>query len=122
MPIRPENKHRYPDNWKEIRAKVLERAGHKCEQCSVMNHQQVLRAKSTDVWIYDDGKLREVSSFKHEFPDWRSVYIVLTIAHLDHIPENCDLSNLRAWCQKCHNSYDAPFRAKNRKERRNAQK
>ena len=33
--------------------------------------------------------------------------IVLTIAHLDHQPENCDPENLRAWCQRHHLAYDA---------------
>lgn len=33
--------------------------------------------------------------------------IVLTIAHLDHTPENCGDENLRAWCQRCHLRYDA---------------
>jgi hypothetical protein len=32
--------------------------------------------------------------------------IVLTTGHLDHTPENCDLSNLRHWCQRCHLHYD----------------
>ena len=27
MPIRPENKHRYPRDWKQIRAAILDRAG-----------------------------------------------------------------------------------------------
>jgi hypothetical protein len=40
----------------------------------------------------------------------RIVRIVLTVAHLDHTPENCDPSNLRAWCQRCHNRYDAAHR------------
>lgn len=31
MPILPENKARYPANWKEIRAEILKRAGNKCE-------------------------------------------------------------------------------------------
>lgn len=39
--------------------------------------------------------------------------IVLTIAHLDHTPENNDPANLRAWCQRCHNRYDAPHRRRN---------
>jgi hypothetical protein len=26
----------------------------------------------------------------------------LTVAHLDHTPENCDVENLRAWCSVCH--------------------
>jgi hypothetical protein len=32
--------------------------------------------------------------------------IVLTVAHLDHDPRNCDLANLRALCQQCHLRYD----------------
>ena len=36
--------------------------------------------------------------------------MVLTVAHLDHQPENVDDDNLRAWCQKCHNTYDLPMR------------
>ncbi len=31
---------------------------------------------------------------------------VLTVAHLDHTPENVDDSNLRAMCQGCHLHYD----------------
>ena len=31
MPIRPEMRHLYPPNWKEIRASILERAGNLCE-------------------------------------------------------------------------------------------
>ena len=40
MPIRPENKARYPENWAEIRAAVLVRAGHRCEHagCGVPNY------------------------------------------------------------------------------------
>lgn len=37
----------------------------------------------------------------------RIIRIVLTIAHLDHTPENCADDNLRAWCQRCHLAYDA---------------
>jgi hypothetical protein len=32
---------------------------------------------------------------------------VLTIAHLDHTPENCADDNLRAWRQRHHLAYDA---------------
>lgn len=37
--------------------------------------------------------------------------VVLTVAHLDHQPENCDEANLRAMCQRCHLAYDAPHHA-----------
>ena len=33
MPIKPENRGRYPENWPEIRARILARAGNRCEQC-----------------------------------------------------------------------------------------
>ncbi len=89
MPIKSENKKRYPKNWKEIRSKVLARAAF-CEWCGAKNY--------------------------HPHPITKSK-VVLTIAHLDHTPENCDPSNLRALCQKCHNTYDAPMRAKNRKKK-----
>lgn len=93
MPIKPENRKRYPKNWKEIRASILERAEHKCEgspgfypDCRVKN--------------YD---LHPVTGSK----------VVLTIAHLDHTPENCDGSNLKAMCQRCHLTYDAEHHKKN---------
>lgn len=37
-----------------------------------------------------------------------AVYIVLTIAHLDHDPENWDVPDdrLAALCQRCHLRYD----------------
>ena len=33
--------------------------------------------------------------------------VVLTVAHLDHVPENCAPENLKAMCQRCHLTYDA---------------
>jgi hypothetical protein len=86
MPILPENKNRYPSDWKDIRARILAECQNKCEWCGVENYA-----------------IRE------------NTKIVLTIAHLDHIPEHCDRKNLRALCQKCHNRYDANHRAQTRK-------
>jgi len=37
--------------------------------------------------------------------------VVLTIAHLDHTPENCVPENLKAMCQACHLAYDAESHA-----------
>lgn len=96
MAIRPENKNRYPKNWKEIRSAILKRAENRCEFCDVRNYAIVPRIRNGDRVL---------------------VKIVLTIAHLDHTPENCDPENLRALCQKCHNHYDAKYRADNRKRR-----
>lgn len=87
MPIRPENKDRYPADWSTvIRPRILARAGNRCEgsprypDCRAENHQP--------------------------HPVTGSM-VVLTIAHLDHVPENVADDNLRAWCQRCHLTYDA---------------
>lgn len=89
MPIRAENRARYPADWNAISRRVREDAGNRCEgspqfpDCRAMN-----------------GKPHPVTGSR----------VVLTVAHLDHQPENCARSNLRAWCQRCHNAYDAPMR------------
>jgi hypothetical protein len=31
---------------------------------------------------------------------------LLTVAHLDHVPGNCDRENLKALCAPCHCRYD----------------
>ena len=38
MPIRPENKSRYPKDWPAISAAVRREAGNKCEECGVENY------------------------------------------------------------------------------------
>jgi 5-methylcytosine-specific restriction endonuclease McrA len=50
----------------------------------------------------------------------RIVRIILTVAHLDHQPENCAPENLKAWCQRCHNRYDIAERRKGIQERARA--
>jgi len=99
MPIKPENKARYPKNWKSIRAQILERANHCCEgspdfpDCRVPNYSMHIETGSK---------------------------VVLTIAHLDHTPENCAHENLKALCQRCHLNYDKQHHAQNSaKTRRN---
>ena len=50
-------------------------------------------------------------------PGVKRIVIVLTIAHLNHdIADNRE-DNLKALCQRCHNVMDAPYRAKNRKQK-----
>jgi hypothetical protein len=44
--------------------------------------------------------------------------VFLTVAHLDHTPENCGLGNLRAMCQGCHLAYDTDHHAQTRVETR----
>lgn len=99
MPIRAENRNRYPRDWKAIRASILARAGDRCE--------------GSPLW----PDCRAANGQPHPVTGSR---VVLTIAHLDHTPENCDPANLRAWCQRCHNAYDAAMRASGIRTRRRA--
>ncbi|MEW6419338.1 MAG: hypothetical protein AB1480_14700 [Nitrospirota bacterium] len=42
MPIRPENKHRYPANWKEIVKRIKERADNKCDGAGLRTMLRIL--------------------------------------------------------------------------------
>ena len=47
--------------------------------------------------------------------------VILTVAHLDHTPENVEPHNLRAMCQRCHLAYDRDHhKATSRRTRRAA--
>jgi 5-methylcytosine-specific restriction endonuclease McrA len=75
----PFHKEQYPENWKEISLRIRARAGGKCEFCGA-----------------EDYKPHPKTGSK----------VVLTVAHLDHNPQNCTEENLKALCQCCHLNYD----------------
>ena len=64
MTINPENKSRYPKDWKEIRESILKRANNRFEFFGVENH-----------------------TYRYNPKTGKDAYIVLTISHLDHTPE-----------------------------------
>jgi 5-methylcytosine-specific restriction endonuclease McrA len=131
MPIRPENRDRYPKDWPAISQRVRREAGYKCEWCGVQNHQLGARSP-TGLWLPaqpvgtncgrtpsgldwplegDEGWCSLIMPNGDEITmRLRIVRIVLTVAHLDHQPENCAPENLKALCQRCHNRYDARHR------------
>ncbi len=90
MPIRPDQRARYPRDWKAISSRVRERAGNCCEGAP---------------GIYPD--CRAENGQPHPVSGSR---VVLTVAHLDHQPENVADENLMAMCQRCHNTYDIAHR------------
>jgi hypothetical protein len=126
MPIRAENRGRYPKDWKAISAAVRKRAGDRCEWCGIANG--ALGARRNDgaflpAMLTKDGTLPEPGEMAWCGSDetgkarTKVVRIVLTTMHLDHTPENCDPANLKSACQRCHNGYDAPVRAAGKRER-----
>lgn len=106
MPIRPENKHRYPADWAQISLRIrFERAGGRCEcegECQRGTHLD----RCTNV----AGGLAYGTNKR----------VILTVAHLDHTPENCDDTNLKAMCQGCHLHYDREHHARTRAATRRA--
>jgi hypothetical protein len=110
VPIRPENLHRYPPDWQDVRQQVLTRANHRCEGSPAFPYCHV----PNGAWRNNEtGDTTERAAIASEWKaeGWTVVQIVLTIGHLDHQPENCSLTNLRAWCQRCHLTYDAKHHA-----------
>jgi hypothetical protein len=98
MPIRPENKSKYPANWTEITERIKwERAGGRCEMLTL-----------------DGERCTARHGMRHP---WTGSIVVLTTAHLDHDESNCDDENLRAACQCCHNRYDQAHRLRTRQRR-----
>ena len=86
MPIRPENKARYPKDWPQISKRIrFERAGNRCEGSPAYPDCRA-----------DNGQPHPVTGSR----------VVLTVAHLNHLPEDVSDDNLKAWCQRCHLHYD----------------
>jgi len=134
MPIRAENKDRYPKDWHAISLAVRQRADFKCENCGVTNGElggrrgdgQWMKAQptGTDGMIVEWPKAGEWAwcgnGETEGTAQLRVVRIVLTVAHLNHTPEDCRPENLKAWCQACHNRYDVKERRKGIQERARA--
>jgi hypothetical protein len=104
----PWDRSRYPDDWEERRARILIRAGNRCEctgECGL--HQAKF-----EPWIKrQPRRCRERNGQK---AIWAKGMIVLTIAHLDERgPLDCPDERLKAMCQRCHLRMDRPLHARN---------
>lgn len=103
MPIRPDQRNRYPADWSALSSEIrFLRAQGRCEcegECG-RNHTDRCTAIHSHRSPYSGSK------------------VVLTTAHLDHTPENCDPANLRAMCQACHLAYDRDHHAATRATRK----
>ncbi len=119
MPIRPSERARYPKDWKAITARIRERDGNKCQQCSVPNGLKVgRRIEDESRWIPWSRIEEDPARVMYRGP----IKIVLTVAHLDHQPENNADDNLAALCQRCHLRYDQQHHQKNAAATRRSRK
>ena len=110
MPIRLENKDRYPPSWREISLRIRDqRAKWRCEctgQCG-LDHEAETEDFDCDYLVKPLNRCQADKWLPHPVTN---ATVILTVAHLDHRPENCEDANLVAMCQRCHNRYDAPER------------
>ena len=81
----------YPPDWKLLRQRILQRAGHRCEWCGAENYEP------------------------HPVTGSR---VVLTVAHIDHDVTNNEPDNLAVLCQRCHLTHDAGLHAQHAAETR----
>ncbi|WP_323122490.1 hypothetical protein [Burkholderia alba] len=121
MPIKPETRSLCPATWPATRACILARAGNRCEQCHVVNGDDIVRGIDKDagtfqrlegdgeVFAVDDGCLLGYCKAS-EYCGCKWTRIVLTIVRLDHSPEHASDDNLKALCQRCGLAHDAEHR------------
>ena len=89
MPIRKELKKFYGADWQK-RARALKASvGWRCETCGIRHGHLEPR---------EDGSFYRV---------------VLTVAHLNHDPQDNRRANLRVLCPRCHLAHDKDFHAAN---------
>lgn len=99
-PIRPENRARYGADWPEKALQLKAEAGWRCE-CDG-------RCGRPAEHVAADGRCRN----RHGQPAWGTgSTVVLTVAHLDHVPEHNERHNLMVACQGCHLHYDRAHHA-----------
>jgi hypothetical protein len=128
MPIRASERARYPKDWKSISLRIRERDGQRCAcdgrcgsthwtedgkagLCSAPNGKLIIRQRHEpeEYEVHDP-----CGGCAGGDPDCaRAVRIVLTVAHLDHVPENCADDNLLSMCQRCHLKYDSYQHSRN---------
>ena len=129
----PMNSKLYPSDWKAIASEIKESANWECVNCG-----RPCRKPGESIDDFSDRLVKNYPTNKfngelfdeirdHETGGWRLIprpqKFCLTVAHLDHRPENCNRSNLKALCAPCHCRYDISQMAtkKRLKKERNGQ-
>lgn len=88
----PMVRERYTSDWKQIAFSIKEAVGWKCQKCG-----------------------KQCRRPGERFDTHRRT---LTVAHLNHTPEDMRPENLMAMCAPCHLRYDAKHHAETRRNRR----
>ena len=92
----PMERERYPIDWEQIARIKKDSVGWRCEKCGKQCR------KPGEPFV------------THKY--------TLTVAHLNHTPEDIRPENLCAMCAPCHLKYDAKHHAETRKRKKNIMK
>lgn len=133
MPIKPENRSRYPADWKAIRDAVRLDAELRCEHEGCTARQYAVGfwrlIEGVHVWdeciapatTYSEARQAAAELFESRGDlSEKPIVIVLTVAHLNHEPEDCSRANLRCMCQRHHLAHDAEHHRANAQATRRA--
>ena len=102
MPIRREEWHFDPIDWRELSAAIrFGRAKGRCERCG-RPHGQLVYHLSEGRWFDDEACIERT-------------FVPLACAHLDQDTANNADDNLAAFCQRCHLDHDRPWNLKKRR-------
>ena len=137
MPIRRDLRKFYGKEWRKVvRPRIIARARNHCERCGKPNGAHVQTISEAmgpaqnrlyfmwwrrpghapgNVWINHAAK---VCQSIHLPPGLRSVRVVLTVAHLNHVAGDDRDENLAALCQWCHLVNDLRHHAESREQRK----
>lgn len=125
MPIKPEFRHFYRGvAWKSVREAILARACHKCEcrgqcgsarhgefgPCGAPNRRLIVRPiDDPENWHghHHTGNCIGAPCEDQYFFKAKVVWVILTIAHLNHVAGDDRPENLLALCQRCHLRMDS---------------
>lgn len=90
------NRKLYPEDWEAIALAIKEDVNWQCEGCG-----KVCRRPGESLEDFAKRAAVPLLQVTTSPKRWE-----LGVAHLNHQPENCDRSNLRALCAPCHCRYD----------------
>lgn len=106
----PMNRSLYPSDWDAIATRIKNKADWTCQNCQRPCRKPKVSWVDFCQWLLDTGQMDWYADGVEIVKD--GTYkehihrFTLTVAHLDHRPQNCQDKNLRAWCFPCHARYD----------------
>jgi hypothetical protein len=92
----PMDRRLYPVDWDAIAFAVKTAAQWKCEDCG-----KVCRRPDESLEDFARRAQLRLTAVQQAPKRWE-----LTVAHLNHRPEDCHRDNLKALCAPCHCRYD----------------